>query len=51
MVVLLCQCTVSLPCGSVIAHELEARSSYQKLTMSLHNLGNDPELLVLRLYR
>ena len=45
------QCSVSLPCGSVIARELEARSSYQTLTISLRNHGNDTELLVLSLYR
>ena len=45
------QCSVSLPCGSVIAHKLDARYSYQKLTKSLRNNGNDTELSVLSLYR
>ena len=44
------QCSVSLPCGSVIAHKLEARSSYLKLAMPLRNHGKDIELLVLSLY-
>ena len=42
---------MSVLCGSVIARELEARSSNQKLTMSLRNHGNATELLVLSLYR
>ena len=41
---------MSLLCGSVIAHEIEARSSYQTLTMSLSNHSNDTELLFLSLY-